>query len=225
MERIHVVVQSPFQIQVTVACRLDLPHYQAKMAHVQETIHPSIHFYKDDYEANDFIYVSSQHSQEVTSLLSTINFEEIGANLLSLKPNDSVIQSFFQDFGICTSQCSSRKGEPLGISKPRGKPGSKEKALLITCSKVLWALDLHVFDFDKERPLNFAGKLVEGKKNEAMRCAITDEFNLCGVHGDQKNDSKFPAVPVFSCYISLSGKRYRVSIIMYSRQLISDYQK
>jgi hypothetical protein len=90
MERIHVVVQSPSQIQVTVARRLDLPHYQAKMAHVEETVHPSIHVYKDDYEANDFIYVSCQHSQEVTSLLSTINFEEIGANLLSLKPNDSV---------------------------------------------------------------------------------------------------------------------------------------
>jgi hypothetical protein len=137
MERIHVIVQSPSQIQVMVARCLDLPHYQATMVHVQETIHPSIHFYQDEYAANDFIYVSCQHSKEVTSLLSTINFEEIGANLLLLKPADSVRQSFYQDLGICTSQCSSRKGEPLGISKPRDKLGSKEKALLVTCSKVL----------------------------------------------------------------------------------------
>ncbi len=58
-----------------------------------------------------------------------------------------------------------------------------------------------------------------------MRCAITDEFNLCGVHEDQKNDSEFPSVPVFSRFISLNGKQYRVSIIMYSRKSISDYQK
>jgi hypothetical protein len=161
----------------------------------------------------------------VTRLLGTINFEDIGRDLLSQKPSDSVRQSFFQDFGICTNQNTSRTGEPLGIAKPRGKPGSKEKALLVTCSNVLRAIGFLGFDFDQERLLNFAGKLVAGNQIEAMRCAITDEFNLCGVHEDQKNDSEFPSVPVFSQYILLNGKQYRVSIIMYSRKSISSYQK
>jgi hypothetical protein len=198
IEHIHVVSQSLNKIQVTVARRLDLPHYQATMEQVKQTMHPSICYYQDDYAANSFLYVSCEHSEEVTRLLGTIDFEGIGSKLLLLKPSDSVRQSFFQDFGICSGQCQSRKGEPLGIAKPSGKPGSKGKELLVTCSKVLSAMGLRIFDFSQERLLKFAGELVAGNQIEAMRVAITDEYNLCGVHEDQKNDSDFPSVPVFS---------------------------
>ena len=71
----------------------------------------------------------------------------------------------------------------------------------------------------------FAGDLAQGNQIEAMRLALTDEANLCGVHEDKQNDKDFPGVPVFSRFISLKEKRYQVSIIMYSRQSISDYFK
>jgi hypothetical protein len=60
---------------------------------------------------------------------------------------------------------------------------------------------------------------------EALSLTITDKANLCGVHEDQQNDGEFPSVPVFSKFILLEAKIYRVSIIMYLRQLILDYLK
>ena len=89
--------------------------------------------------------------------------------------------------------------------------------LLFTCSNVLSALGLQIFNYEEEQCLRFADDLVSGNVIEAMRLAITDELNLFGVHEDQKKDSNFPSVPVFSHSIVLLKKKYRVSIIMYSR--------
>jgi hypothetical protein len=216
---------------VTVARQLDGPHYQATMAKIKASAHPSINFYREDFTSNNFIYVSSVHSEEVNRLLQTIDFKEIGSHLLSRKPAHSVRQSFYEDFGITSGQCTTRKGNPLGIAKPSSKPGSKEKViqdLLVTCSNVIRALGSSIprsFQFQEERLLEFAGALATGNMIEAMRLAITDESNLCGVHVDHKNDVNYPSVPVFSKFIFLNAKRYRVSIIMYSRQSISDYLK
>jgi hypothetical protein len=54
---------------------------------------------------------------------------------------------------------------------------------------------------------------------------ITDEANLCGVHEDQNNDPKFSSGPVFSKFILVGEIRFQVSVIMYSRQPISNYLK
>ena len=113
----------------------------------------------------------------------SIDFEGIGSRLLSRKPNHSVRQSFFEDFGFCTGISTSRKVDPLGISKPCIKPGTKDKIhqdLLLTCSKVIAAMGLHIFKFGEERRLTFSDDLVSGNVIEAMRLAITDESNLCG---------------------------------------------
>jgi len=228
IERIHVVIQSVSKTQVSVARRLDLPHYQATMSQIQALVFPSIIFYQDKFVVNDFLYVTSEHSTEINQLFSTINFQHIGSRLLSRKPSNSMRQSYYQDFGFSSSQSTSRKDALLGISKPSTKPGTTDKPiqrLLTTCSNVLAAMDLRIFAFEKERLLCFAGSLAESNQIEAMRLAITDESNLCGIHEDRKNDCSFASVPVFSRYIQLKGKRYRVSIIMYSRKSIADYLK
>jgi hypothetical protein len=228
IERIHVVFQSLSQTQVTIARRLDLPHYQATMAILQSATFESITYYKEGYRANEFLYVSTKHSPVVHQLLGTINFHQIGARLLMNKSKESVRQSFYEDYGICSSQCSSRTGDPLGISVPSGKPGNGDdliKGLLGTCSEILRALGCRIFQFKPDRLRKFAGSLAQGNQIEAMRLALTDEGNLCGVHEDKRNDKDFPGVPVFSRFVTLNNKRYRVSIIMYSRQSISDYFK
>jgi hypothetical protein len=141
-----------------------------------------------------------------------------------------VQQSFFKDFGICLGWCTTQKGNgnALGIVKPSSKPGRQDEliqGLLATCSNILRALGLPIFDFDNKRLQTFAGNLAKGNTIEAIRLAIMDEKNLCGVHEDQQNDGEFPSVPLFLKFIILDGKKYRVSIIMYSRQSISDYLK
>jgi hypothetical protein len=230
IETIHVVFQSYLKTQVTIATRLDLPHYQATTDILRSATFGSIIFYRDDdqHNKNDFLSVSTDHSPTVHRLLGTINFDKIGARLLKNKSKESVRQSFYEDYGICSSQCSSRRGDPLGISVPSGKPGNGDdfiKGLLGTCSQVLRALGCRSFQFNADRLRKFAGDLAQGNQIEAMRLALTDEANLCGVHEDKQNDKDFPGVPVFSRFISLEEKRYRVSIIMYSRQSISDYFK
>ena len=168
----------------------------------------------------------SKHTDKIESILNSIDFQSIGSRLLSRKPSASVHQSFFQDFGICSGQNTYRNNLPLGIAKPRIKPGTKDndlQDLLLKCSMVLDESGRKIFQFENERLNSFAGDIVTGNRIEAMRLAITDEANLCGVHEDKKNDSNYPTVPVFSKYIHLLGKRFRVSIIMYSRKSIGDY--
>lgn len=196
------------------------------MQEVKDSVHPAIIYYDEDYITNDFLYVSSLHTEEVDRLLGTIDFQALGSRLLSRKPKHSVRQSYFEDFGFCSGHSSSRKEQPLGIAKPALKPGTMDKnisELLVTCSDILRALCSTFFAFPEERLQEFASQLGEGNIIEAMRIAITDEDNLCGVHEDGKNDANFPAVPVFSEYIWLYGKRYRVSIIMYSQKSIGDF--
>ena len=198
IEWIHVVIQSAFKTQMMVARRLDIPHYQVCLSQIHALEFPHTLTYQEDYAANDFLYVSTEHSTEVERLLSTINFEQIGTRLLSRKPSHSVRQSFFQDFGICSGQCTSRKGDSLGIAKPSTKPGTTDphqQELMITCSNVLTAMGITIFAFKKERFQSFAGKLAKGNQIEAMRLAITDEFNLCGIHEDQKTIPPSPLFP------------------------------
>jgi hypothetical protein len=57
------------------------------------------------------------------------------------------------------------KGNTLRIAKPSSKPGSQDriiKELLMTCSDIIRALSLQIFEFDDERLLSFAGDLAEG---------------------------------------------------------------
>jgi hypothetical protein len=139
-----------------------------------------------------------------------------------------VHQSYFEDFGICLGQCTSWKENTLRIAKPSSKPGSQDgiiKELLTTCSNILRALSLRIFGFDDKHLLSFAGDLAEGNLIKAICLAIMDEVNLCGVHEDQNNNPKFSSAPVFSKFILVGEKRFRVSVIMYSRQSISDYLK
>jgi hypothetical protein len=232
IEQVHVVYQPDSKTQITVARRLDAPHYQATSVQIQASSFSPIIFYQDSFPIpqplSDFLYVCSDHSGCVEGLLSQIDFDVLGRRLLSRKPMHSVRQSYFEDFGICSGQCTSRKGSELGISKPSTKPGSNDKVInevLVTCSNIIRALGMTIFDYGKERLLSFAGTLADGNLIEAMRLAITDESNLCGIHEDQNNDPAFPSVPVFSKFIWVDEKRFRVSIIMYSRQSISDYLK
>jgi hypothetical protein len=234
IEKVHVVYQPLQETQITIARRLDLPHYQATTAQVMAAKFGNMGIYKNtdndgSNASNAFMmYVGSQHSGEVTHLLASIDFHALGTRLLSKKPKHSVRQSYFEDFGVTSSQSTNRKGDTLGISKPTTKPGTDEpviKTLLRTCSDILRALNLKIFEFGAERVALFSGKLAPGNVVEAMRLAITDEANLCGIHEDQRNDKGFPEVPVFSKFIMVKNKRYRVSIIMYSRQSISDYLK
>ena len=66
-------------------------------------------------------------------------------------------------------------------------------------------MGIQIFDFEAEQLAAFAGALAKGNMIEALRLAITDKTNLCGVHEDQQNDDEFPAVPVFSTFIVLDG--------------------
>jgi hypothetical protein len=230
IEKVHVVFQPLEDIQITIARRLDLPHYQATTSQVTAAKFGNLSIFKESGNAavhDDFMmYVGNEHSAEVKHLLSTIDFDAIGLRLLSNKPKHSVRQSYFEDFGWTSNQCTSRKDDALGIAGPRVKPGTGEaviKTLLRTCSDILRALNLKLFDFGVERVRLFAGKLAANNVVEAMRMAITDGTNLCGIHEDGRNDTNFPEVPVFSKFIVVGGKRYRVSIIMYSRQSIWTY--
>jgi hypothetical protein len=226
IQKIHVVSQHPTKTQVTVARQLDGPHYQAMIAEIKASAFLAIRYYRDDFASNNFLYVCSDHSEEVDRLLKTIDFQQLGSRLLLRKPKQSVRQSFFEDFGICSGQSTTRRGQPFGIAIPSLKPGTKDKIiqdLLVTCSDILRALGSRIFDFKEERLQAFAGKLAPRNIIEAMRLAITDRANLCGIHEDKKNDVDFPAVPVFSQVILLGGKQYRISIIMYSRKSIGDY--
>ena len=105
IERVHVVFQHLSKIQITVAWRLDVPHYQTTMHNIKACSFPNIIFYRDgipDSESDGgFVYVSSELSEEVEEQLASIDFVAIGRRLLSRKPNHSVRQSFFEDFGIC----------------------------------------------------------------------------------------------------------------------------
>jgi hypothetical protein len=79
-------------------------------------------------------------------------------------------------------------GDPLGISIPSGKPGNWDdliKGLLGTCSEILCALGCTIFHFQPDHLRKFAGSLAQGNQIEAMRLALTDEGNLCGVHEDK----------------------------------------
>jgi hypothetical protein len=232
MKRVHVVLQPLFKTQVTVAKRLDLPHYQAKMSTIVASKFSSIIYYDEDSpppEPDDsFLYMRNKHSAEVDILMASIDFHAIGRRLLLRKPTQSVRQSFYEDFGFCAGQNTSRRanGNPVGVAKPREKPGTRDeliRGLLSTCSSVLRTMDFPIFNFGGERLRTFAGGLAEGNTIEALRLAITDETNLCGVHEDRRNDAGYPTVPVFSKFIFLQEKKYRVSIIMYSRKSIADY--
>jgi hypothetical protein len=88
------------------------PHYQATAAQIKACAFPTILIHRDDKtnreHATDFIYVSSNHSCKVDCLLATIGFAAIRCWMLKKKAaEESAWQSYFEDFGICSGQCTS----------------------------------------------------------------------------------------------------------------------
>jgi hypothetical protein len=81
IERVHVVHQSLFKTQVTVAHRQDMPHYQAPMTMMKASTFKSIIIYRDGYTNpdmnDDFVYIMGRF---LLILMSKLREEHQGFN-------------------------------------------------------------------------------------------------------------------------------------------------
>ena len=167
-----------------------------------------------------------------------VDIDGLGQHVKKWSKCDPNRGNMYIDAGFASNLSSRRKkGEDCGVAKPAElAPHSSGKQIFDDAMVALSKFSLLIcpnsmknklFQEDKRRTSEFAGKHVEGNLLEVMRVALTNEKFLVGCHADKHNDvlDWNEGVVNYSTWIVIDGEWWRLSLIGYSRKSISDYYR
>jgi hypothetical protein len=221
--------------------RADYKEYCCKVGCLSKKLRRTIlvnEFLRGENKSGINCTVVNDLSSQMKECFVSVDFESLGKHVKTHSKCDPSRGNVYVDSGFASNLSSRRvKGQDYGVSKPAeitvdpiGKDMFDEAMValsqfaLLVCPE---SMKDKLYQGDKRRQFEFAGKNVEGNLLEVMRVALTNEKYLVGCHADKYNDvlDWNQGVVNFSTWIVIAGEWWRLSLIGYSRKSISDYYR